>query len=199
MTARAVARLSSLAVFLGTLAGCNWLPGVPVLSAPENLARMQARFKATIAAELPADAQPDWGTDGRNFWNTGHGPDIVVFCGRPVNAAPGQRTYQINYYRGYFLVGIDEAEMVTPAHPISRQDYDECGALDKERQKVPYPSMYDLGMPGAPRARQCGEHCHPANRTPLTRTKICVSSVQQATVVLTHARLLAASGSCWMA
>ena len=67
MTARAVARLSSLAVFLGTLAGCNWLPGVPVLSAPENLARMQARFKATIAAELPADAQPDWGTDGRNF------------------------------------------------------------------------------------------------------------------------------------
>ena len=86
MTAKTLARLPLAAAALATLGGCNLLPGVPELGDPENLARIEARFKTTITAELPATAQPDWGD--RNFSHNFRGPNVVVFCGRSRNAPP---------------------------------------------------------------------------------------------------------------
>ncbi len=138
MTAKTVARLFLVTASLGTSGGCALVFGIPDLGAPENVARMKARFKATIQAELRSPAPLDWGPGDRNFWRHYLGPNTVEFCGRPANAPPAQRTYQINYYRGSFA-NMLEHEVVTPAYPPDTSMPDHCGNSPRPYHSAPDP------------------------------------------------------------
>lgn len=118
MTTASIVRRSAAAALLGLIGGCNGiliLGGTP-LTAPEDDARMVARFKATIQAELRDPRPLNWGSGDQNIKMYPMGPGGVAVCGRPTSEPARQRAYQINYFRGWFE-SIDEIEVQTPATP----------------------------------------------------------------------------------
>lgn len=106
-------RLGAAALCLGS-GGCNLLLGIPDLADPGNLATMTARFKAAVQADRPGSAPIDWGPGDSGIWRRYLGPQVVLFCGQPVQA-PAQR-YELSFSRGSFGT-IEQHDISTPSHP----------------------------------------------------------------------------------